>query len=202
MKTMLLRSTTRTIVLILLVCVCVSGKTPKLNITLKTFSDREQKKKSQLIRLADEYDLTRYTITRDIVIEEGAVNHSSPVLTLNPMFLDNDDRALSVYVHEQGHWVMMTRHHAPTRDMIVELRRLYPNINIQPPYGDGNPGTSYGHLVVIMLEWQALEELIGVRRARAVLEYKRQERYRDLFGTVMDHRSQMEEFLKRYDLKW
>src|SRR5439155_16429116 len=47
------------------------------------------------------YSLNCYT--RDILIEQGATAHSMPVLTLNGRFLDDDDRALSQYVHEQGH---------------------------------------------------------------------------------------------------
>jgi len=192
----------QTALLILLMCVCVFGKTPKLNITTKNWSAGEQKRKAQIQRLADQHDLTKYTITRDIVIDQTAINHSSPVLTLNLRFLDNDDRALSIYIHEQAHWLLMTRYHTQTRDMFAELARLYPNIRINPPYGDGNTRTSYMHLPVIMLEWQALEELIGAKRARAVLEYKLQDNYKDLFTTVLDHRPQMEEFLKRYGVKW
>ena len=86
--------------------------------------------------------------------------------------------------------------------MLPELIRFYPNIEIAPPYGDGNQGTSYIHLVVLTLEWQALEDLLGVDRARAVMEFKRQDHYKALYATVMDYRQQMESFLKRYHVKW
>jgi hypothetical protein len=190
----------RIVLVLVLVPVCAFAQTPKLNIRLAHGYAEEMKKRQQIERLAEHYDLSKYTITRDLVIEERAVNHSAPVLTLNLIFLDNDDRALGVYVHEQGHWVLMTRHHNQTREMITELIQLYPNIRIDPPYGDGNKGTSYMHLVVIMLEWQALENLLGVARARAVMKHA--DHYTDLFKTVIDHRQQMEEFLKRYDVKW
>ena len=97
--------------MLLTLSVCVSAKTPKLNITLKHDSAGEQKRKEQIERLAEQYDLAKYTITRDLVIDQQAANHSSPVLTQNLRFLDNDDRALSAYVHEQAHWLMMERHH-------------------------------------------------------------------------------------------
>ena len=177
-------------------------KTPKLNITLQHNSADEQKRKEQIERLAEQYDLSKYTITRDIVIDQQAINHSSPVLTQNLRFLDNDDRARSAFVHEQAHWLLMQRHRGEAREMLPELLRMYPNIDVKRPYGDGNQGTSYIHLVVLMLEWQALEDLIGVDRARAVMEFKRQDHYKDLYATVMDHRQQMEGFLKRYRVKW
>ena len=187
---------------ILLVPVFVSAKTPKLNITLQHNSAGEQKRKEQIERLADQYDLAKYTITRDLMVDERAINHSAPVLTQNLRFLDNDDRALSAYVHEQAHWLLMERHRGQAREMLPELIRMFPNMSITPPQGDGNEGTSYIHLVVLMLEWQALEDLIGADRARAVMEFKRQDHYKALYATVMDHRPQMETFLKRYDVKW
>src|SRR5437763_1605258 len=190
------------VLVILAVSLCVSAKTPKLNITLKHDSAGEQKRKKQIERLAEKYDLTKYTITRDIVIDQQAMNHSSPVLTQNLRFLDNDDRALSAFVHEQAHWLLMEHHRGQVREMLRELIRLYPNIDVAQPYGDGHQGTSYMHLVVLMLEWHALEDLIGADRAHAVMEFKRQDHYKDLYATVMDHRKEMEGFLKRYGVKW
>jgi hypothetical protein len=189
------------IVLLILPCM-VFAKTPQLNITLQHNSPAEQKRKEQIERLATHYDLSKYTITRDIVIDQQAINHSAPVLTQNLRFLDNDDRALSAYVHEQAHWLLMQRHRGLAREMLPELQRMYPNLPIAPPQGDGNEGTSYIHLVVLMLEWQALEALIGADRARGVMEFKRQDHYKALYATVMDHRQQMESFLKRYSVKW
>ena len=190
------------LIAILLLPAFAPAKTPKLNITLQHNSPGEQKRKEQIERLADKYDLAKYTITRDIVIDQQAMNHSAPVLTQNLRFLDNDDRALSAYVHEQAHWLLMERHRGQAREMLPELIRMYPNIEFGTPYGDGNQGTSYMHLVVLMLEWQGLEDLIGADRARAVMEFKRQDHYKELYATVMDNRPQMENFLKRYRVKW
>ena len=178
------------------------AKTPKLNIKLEHNSPAEQKRKEQIERLAAQNDLEKYTITRDLVIDQQAINHSAPVLTQNLRFLDNDDRALSAYVHEQAHWLLMERHRGEAREMIPELKRMFPNLPIAPPQGDGNEGTSYVHLVVLMLEWQALEDLIGAKRARAVMDFKRQDHYKALYATVMDNRQQMEKFLKHYNVKW
>ncbi len=86
-----------------------NAETPKLNIKTKHNLPAEEQRKDQMERLAKEYDLKKYTITRDILIERGAMNHSHPTLTLNLRFLDNDDLALSAYLHEQGHWVLTDR---------------------------------------------------------------------------------------------
>jgi hypothetical protein len=187
---------------VLILPLLVQPQTPPLNITVQHNSAAEQKRKEQIERLARQYDLSKYTITRNIVIDEGAINHSSPVLTQNLRFLDNDDRALSAYLHEQAHWLLMERHRLQTREMLRELLQMYPNIDTAPPYGDGNQATSYLHLAVLMLEWQALETVIGVERARAVMDFKRKDHYKALYATVIDHRNQMEGFLKRYGVKW
>jgi hypothetical protein len=190
------------LIAIILFSTCAQAKTPKLNITLAHNSPAEEKRKEQIERLAAKYDLEKYTITRDIVIDQQAMNHSAPVLTQNLRFLDNDDRALSAYVHEQAHWLLMERHRGEAREMLPELKRMFPDLPIAAPQGDGNEGTSYIHLVVLMLEWQALEDLLGGDRARAVMEFKRQDHYKALYATVMENRPQMEKFLKRYNVKW
>src|SRR5436190_9264547 len=160
--------------IILLIPVIAFGQTPKLNIRLQHNSSEEQEQKHQIEEFAKHYDLSKYTLTRDIVIDQYAANHSSPVLTLNLRFLGNEDhRSLSFYVPEQAHWLLMTRYRNQTREMVTELIKLYPKIDIDPPCGDGNQRSSYTHMLVIMLEWQALENLIGVKRAKAVIEFKR-----------------------------
>jgi hypothetical protein len=49
------------------------------------------------------YDLSRYTFTRAVVIDEKAIPHSHPMLTLQTRHLGSDDLLLSAYVHEQLH---------------------------------------------------------------------------------------------------
>ncbi len=140
------------LIAIVLLPVFAQAKTPKLNLTLAHNCPAEEKRKEQIERLAANYDLEKYTITRDIVIDQQAINHSAPVLTQDLRFLDNDDRALSAYVHEQAHWVLMTRHRGEVRGMLQDLKSMFPDLPIAAPQGDGNEGTSYIHLVVLMLE--------------------------------------------------
>jgi len=146
--------------------------------------------------------LKKYTITRDIVIERGAMNHSYPVLTLNLRFLDNDDLALSAYVHEQGHWVLMERHRADNPALFEDLQRTFPNIEIRVPDGDGELRSSYFHIAVCMLEWRAMEDLVGSERGRKVIEWKQGDHYKAIYSTVLNHREEVENVLGRYGVKW
>ena len=190
------------IAVIILVSLSASAETPKLNIKTAHGDAGEMQRMAQVQRLADQYDLKKYTLTRDIVIERGAINHSSPVLTLNLRFLDNDDLALSAYVHEQGHWVLMERHRMDLRPMIGDLKRAFPNLDFNWPRGDGEPLTTYAHIAVCMLEWQAMEDLVGTDRARKVIDWKRGDHYTDVYKTIVEQRPQVEEILKRYGVRW
>lgn len=180
----------------------VLAETPKLNIKTKHGFPLEEQRKQQMERLAKQYDLKKYTITRDILIERGAVNHSYPVLTLNLRFLDNDDLALSAYVHEQGHWVLMERHRGDNPRFFEDLRSTFPNLEIQVPEGDGEVRSSYFHIAVCMLEWQAMEDLVGPERARKAIEWKQGDHYKAIYSTILNQRERVEAVLSRYDVKW
>ena len=182
--------------------ILASPETPKLNVKTKHGSPLEEQRKDQIERLAKQYDLKKYTLTRDINVEQGAMNHSSPVLTLNPRFLDNDDLALSAYVHEQGHWVLMERHRIDMEPLFADLQSAFPNLDVTPPHGDGQLRSSYYHIVVCMLEWQAMEELVGAERARKVIEWKQGDHYTDIYQALLDHREQAEAVMHRYSIKW
>lgn len=178
------------------------AQTPKLNIKTKHGLPMEEERKAQMERLAKQYDLKKYTITRDIVIERGAMNHSYPVLTLNLRFLDNDDLALSAYVHEQGHWVLMERHRDDNPRLFEDLQQAFPSMEIQAPWGDGELRSSYLHIAVCMLEWQAMEELVGPERARKVIEWKQGDHYKAIYSTILNRREQVENALNRHAVKW
>ena len=153
-------------------------------------------------RLAKQYDLKKYTVMRDILIERGAMNHSYPVLTLNLRFLDNNDLALSAYVHEQGHGVLMERHRDDTPALFEDLQRAFPNMEIRVPDGDGELRSSYFHIAVCLLEWQAMEDLTGPARAHKVIEWKQGDDYKAIYSTLLNHGEQVESVLSIHGVKW
>lgn len=178
------------------------AETPKLNIRTAHGGPLEEQRKQQMERLAKQYDLSKYTITRDIVIERGAINHSMPVLTLNLRFLDNDDLALSAYVHEQGHWLLVQRNRADNPALFEDLQRTFPNLDYRTPAGDGELRSSYFHIAVCMLEWQAMEELVGAERARKVIEWKQRDHYTGIYAILLNQREMVESVLNRHGVKW
>lgn len=176
--------------------------TPKLNLKLKNGTEIEQRKKDQIERLAQQYDLKKFTKTRDIEIDSNAMNHSVPVLTLNAGFLNDDDLALSAYVHEQAHWIFKDRLPFANRQLEADLERFAPSLPFDWPRGDGQRLTSYYHLAVCLLEWQSMEELVGVERARKVIDFKKTDHYTAIYAAVIDHRAELEKILKQHGVKF
>jgi hypothetical protein len=185
-----------------LISCCAQAQTPKLKIKTKNGLPLEEQRKDQMERLAKQYDLRKYTITRDILIERGAMNHSHPTLTLNLRFLDNDDLALSAYVHEQAHWLLTERFRVDNPALFEDLHRTFPNLEIRVPDGDGKLRSSYFHIAVCLLEWQAMEELVGPERGRKVIEWKQRDHYKAIYSIVLDQREQVERVLNRHGVKW
>jgi len=62
--------------------------------------------------------------------------------------------------------------------------------------------SSYFHVAVCMLEWQAMEDLVGAERARKVIEWKQSDHYTGIYSLILNQRAQVEGVLKREGVKW
>jgi hypothetical protein len=143
----------------------------RISIELAHGTPREQLAKQTLEAALASHDVTKYTFTRKVVIEQGAVNHAFPTLTLNAAFAESPDELLSTYVHEQLHWHLRNR--APRQQAaIAELRRMYPRVPVGLPASAESEYSTYGHLVDCYLEVVADRELMGPQRADAVIKHK------------------------------
>jgi len=137
---------------------------PQLEITLEHGSEAERGAQERLERLLREHDLERWIFTHEILIdEETRIPHSHPVLTLNTDIEDDTD-LLSTFVHEQLHWLESDRREA-TEGAIADFRKIFPEVPVRGSEGARDEYSTYLHLVVCDLEYQALTELIGKKRA-------------------------------------
>ena len=143
------------------------------------------------------YDLEKYTFTRRVMIEERAINHAFPVLTLNARFADSPDELLSSYIHEQLHWHLRDRGDQQ-RDAVAELSRMYPNAPVGLPEGAENAFSTYGHLVDCYLEILADRALIGPERTGEVIRDKGH--YTWIYKTVLDDESRIAAVVARHHL--
>ena len=171
---------------------------PSITIDLARGTDREQRTKRTLERVLASFDLKKYTFTRRVVIEEGAINHAFPVLTLNARFAASPDELLSSYVHEQLHWHLRDRM-AQQQAAIAELRGIYPRVPVGLPEGAENAYSTYGHLVTCYLEILAARELLGPERASAAIANKGN--YTWIYATVRRDEKKIGAVVDRHGLR-
>jgi hypothetical protein len=100
-------------------------------IEVKHGSPGQERTRDQLLALLDRYDVSRRVRTRRVVIEDGVISHSHPVLTLDTRDL-GDAYVMSAFLHEQVHWLLSTnyfRRFFRMRRAKNDLRRRYPDIH-------------------------------------------------------------------------
>jgi hypothetical protein len=121
-----------------------------------------------LIALRERLDISKWETTFEVRIEEGAIPHSHPVLTLGTGY-PGEGAVLSSYLHEQIHW-WTSKDRAAATLAIEELRTLYPAPPIGLPEGARDEGSTYLHYLVNFFELMALADLLGRETAdRAIL---------------------------------
>ena len=137
----------------------------------KHHSMREMQVSSELEEILKKYDVSKYTFTNTVIIEERTMNHAFPDLTLNVHFLGSDDELLSSFLHEQLHWYLRDRPMQMER-AVKELRTLYPKVPVGLPEGADTEYSTYGHLVDCYLEIQADRQIMGPERTDQVIKNK------------------------------
>jgi len=176
----------RAISIVVMALVPAAG--PAVTIELAHDTERERATRATLEQVLAANDLTTYTFTRRVIIEERAINHAFPVLTLNARFANAGDDLLSSYIHEQLHWYLRD-HNAQQQNAVATLRRMYPNAPVGLPEGADTPFSTYGHLVDCYLEIQADRQLLGPERTAVVIRNKGH--YTWIYATVLRDESRI-----------
>lgn len=172
--------------MVVLVAVVVAAQS--ITINLAHGSENEQQTKVELQKLMTAYNLTKYTFTNTVIIDERAIPHSHPVLTLHTRHLNSDDQLLSTYVHEQLHWYL-DAHKSQTGAAEDDLREMYPKVPVGYPDGANDEESTYLHLIDCYLEMEADRDLMGRDRALAVMNFWAGDHYRWVYKTVMKDES-------------
>ncbi len=171
----------------------------KIEIALKSGTLREVQTKEQLQRLLKTYDLSTWIFTRSILIDEKAIPHSHPVLTLHTRHLKDDDLLLSTFVHEQLHWFFV-QNDQETKEAMKDLRTTFPKVPVGFPDGAEDEQSTYLHLLVNYLEYRADRELLGELRARQVFEFWASDHYRWVYKTVLERTRDVGDIAFRHKL--
>lgn len=149
------------------------SQTQPVRIQLAHNSATEQQAQKQLMDLFSTYpDMVKWVYTEDVIIDDSTrIPHSHPTLTVNTRYLDDDTEQLATFVHEQLHWFEDKRS-AERERAILELRELFAEVPVSGGQGARDEYSTYLHLIVCDLEFQALTILLGEEKARELLDDK------------------------------
>lgn len=164
-----------------------------------TLAYEEQKQvRQQLERILSQYDLEPWIFTKKIRIAEG-IPHSHPVLTITtqPEYLASDVRQLSAFVHEQLHWFEEANREAAEK-AVEDLRERYLDVPVGRGDGAGSEQSTYVHLIVCWLEYDAMTELVGKEKAQQILSTA--DHYRWIYTQVLHDTEEIRSILSRHGL--
>jgi hypothetical protein len=153
-----------------------------LTISLAHGSHREEATREQLERLLARYDLRPWLFTREVVIDDLAIPHSHPVLTLHTRHLGSDDQLLSTFLHEELHH-FESAHREEVAAAMAALEKAFPSLPVGFPDGAGSLESSYLHLIVNHLEYESLVRVIGKPRADETFVFWEGDHYRTIYRT-------------------
>lgn len=185
--------------LVLLAAISITAQS-KIEITLKNNTDAEAATKTQLERLIKAHDLSAWTFTNKVEIDEKAIPHSHPVLTLHTRHLKDDDLLLSTYVHEQIHWHITSKSRESVAEAFKELKVLFPNAPDKGPEGANGIESTHLHLLVCYLENRAIRQLMGELRAKQVMDFWATDHYTWIYKTVVERRRDIGNILIKHKL--
>ncbi|MEQ8530620.1 MAG: hypothetical protein RIB86_02130 [Imperialibacter sp.] len=169
------------------------AQTPHVEITTKNDSDREKATAGLLREVLSEYDLSQWVFTRQVVIEQMAIPHSHPVLTLNTRSSDKTD-ILDTFVHEQLHWYVEKKPDAE-KAAIEEFKKRYKEVPYQNAAGARDEYSTYLHLIVCYLEYRSMAMLIGENEAKQLMW--NQTHYTWIYNKVIEDTAYLSKVLRK-----
>lgn len=168
-----------------------------LRFELESGSAKERATQRQIKKLVAKHDLGAWLFTRHILVDEGAIPHSHPVLTLHTRHLGEPERLLSTFLHEQIHWLFSGNEQA-TKRAKDDLRDIYARLPVGYPDGGRTSESSYLHLLVILFEYESLRHFLGAEPARNVMRFWSGDHYRRLYSIVLERHDAIRQVAARH----
>ena len=138
-------------------------------IGLQHGSEREALMAAELRALLREYDLQPWILTPRVLIDERQLPHSHPTLTIHTRHIGDELGLLATFVHEQLHWLEDEPRVGEFRAAMRDFEGLYPDVPGPSAGGARDQTSTYRHLLVCDLEFQAMTALVGEAAARETL---------------------------------
>jgi hypothetical protein len=138
-------------------------------IGLANATEGEAAMATELRSLTRKYDVEPWVLTRNVLIDENQIPHSHPILTIHTRHIGEELELLSTFVHEQLHWLEEEPWLADFRAAMQDFKALFPDVPSGAEGGARNAESTYRHLLVCDLEYQAMTSLVGEATARNTL---------------------------------
>jgi len=185
---------------LLFVAILSFGAYADLKVELANKSDKEFLKYTQLKRVEKAYDLSKWQFTDNVVIDDSAKRpHSHPKLTLTVGMPNNDGAFLSQYLHEQIHWFEDSRK-IEVKNVINDLKIKYPDAPSKAPEGARNKLSTYLHLAVCLLEFDALTEVLGEEKAHKIISTNSKYFYKWIYQKILTEPDSIRKILVKNNL--
>lgn len=141
-----------------------------LTIDLKNGEDAEKQGREQLERISKTYGsgIGSWLFTKKVIIDKNAIPFSHPVLTLNCRYLNDDLKQLSTFLHEQFHWLEESRD-VQKEKAIAEFKAMFTSVPVKGREGARDEYSTYLHLIVCDLEFQAMTKVVGEQKAKQIM---------------------------------
>jgi hypothetical protein len=105
-----------------------------------------------------------------------------------------------MFVHEQIHWFEESK--PQQRDQAIEeLRTIYPDAPSGSPEGARDKYSTYLHLMVCHLEYEAMKELVGNEKAKEVIETSSKRFYKWVYRTVLSDGPKIKAVIEKHKLQ-
>jgi hypothetical protein len=170
-----------------------------LPVKITTTAELESATRDALSAVLRQHDVRRYVFTEDVVIDASAIPHSHPVLTLHARYVDDPDRLLLLFVHEQLHWYLERPN---LQDGLAaakaELAARYPDHPTKLPEGGFDGNSTLTHLVLCWLELEAGHQFLGAARTRAI--FSKPHIYSWIYRTVLADRDVIAALVEKHGL--
>ena len=149
-------------------------------------SETEATIASELRSLIREHDVERWILTRKILVDETQIPHSHPILTVHTRSIGDGLGLLATFVHEQLHWLEAGPWAADFRAAMAEFEALFPEVPSPDEGGARDRTSTYRHLLVCDMEYQAVSAMFGEAEASALLA--RYAHYEWIYDKVLNDR--------------
>lgn len=113
--------------------------------------------------------------------------------------LKDDELLLSTFVHEQLHWYLSEKP-KETEEAYKERRSMFPKVPVGFPEGANDEESTYKHILVCYLEFQAVKGLLGELKRKQVMEFWTTDHYTWIYETVLERERDIGALVRKHKL--